>query len=312
MRRMLIWREAGQERQLELTIDRVGIGREADNALQVEDTFMSRHHAEFRRQDGEYWVRDLDSRNGTFVNGERIREAPLKPGDRVRIGGMEFVFELRPDLAAPAPVPDPRAVENENMRRELDAAQGAVQHLTEQNAALTEKAAARQRELAAELALAQQAREDAVREAGRFKRELGELAQRQAALIAEAAAAREEAAGWRERLKATGTPELAAAQARVKTLESELAAARKEITEIREAGQSEIVRLTGQVRELNAQNAKLAAMRSATVPVPASENEPLPLPVPRRGLARHPFVAGLLGLLLWAGILLLVVWAIMR
>lgn len=314
MRRLLIWKDAGQDRQLELTLERVGIGREPDNALQVDDTFMSRHHAEFRRQDGEYWVHDLDSRNGTFLNDQRIHDAQLKPGDRVRVGGLELVYELRPDLVAPppAPAPDPRAAEYESLKRELGETREAIQHLTEQNAALTEKAANRQRELATELAVVQQGREDAVRDAERFKRELGELAHRQSTLIAEVAAARQEAEGLRERMKLPDAPELAAAQARVKALEEELATVQKELADARDAERMETGRLTAQVRELSAQNAKLIAMRSSNVGLPEPKNEPLPLPVAERRLGQHPFIAGVLGLLLWAGILWVVVWVIMR
>ncbi len=86
-----------------LTNDVTVIGR-PDSLLQsypdVEielDDAVSRRHAEIRRQDGGYAVVDLDSTNGTLLNGERLdphRPSPLAHGDRIRVGDRtEIVFE---------------------------------------------------------------------------------------------------------------------------------------------------------------------------------------------------------------------------
>jgi pSer/pThr/pTyr-binding forkhead associated (FHA) protein len=54
---------------------------------------VSRVHAEIRSE-GEHWVIvDLDSTNGTRVNGAPVSATPLRPGDRIRIGEVEVVFE---------------------------------------------------------------------------------------------------------------------------------------------------------------------------------------------------------------------------
>ena len=82
----------------ELTEARVSVGRIEDNAIQISDASVSTHHAEFILAGGEYVLRDLGSTNGIRVNGKRANEARLCPGDRIRFGSVEGVFE--PDLAA--------------------------------------------------------------------------------------------------------------------------------------------------------------------------------------------------------------------
>jgi hypothetical protein len=76
----------------------VAIGRQ-DADLVVEDPEVSRRHAVLRRSGGSVVVEDLDSTNGTFVNGERIR-TPIKvgPGDQVRVG--RTTLEIEPDQRA--------------------------------------------------------------------------------------------------------------------------------------------------------------------------------------------------------------------
>jgi len=68
------------------------IGRSSE-ALPFNDTTVSRRHAELTPDDGTWYLRDLDSANGTFVNGQRITErVKLSPGDQIRCGSTLFVF----------------------------------------------------------------------------------------------------------------------------------------------------------------------------------------------------------------------------
>lgn len=69
------------------------IGRLADNDIVLNDKRVSRHHAEVIQQSGRWVVRDAGSTNGTAVNGKMIKEAALKPGDRVSLGGLEVVWD---------------------------------------------------------------------------------------------------------------------------------------------------------------------------------------------------------------------------
>jgi sigma-54 dependent transcriptional regulator, acetoin dehydrogenase operon transcriptional activator AcoR len=69
------------------------LGREADNTLSIPEAPISRYHARFeRRADGNVWAVDRQSRNGTFVNGERIGEQPLREHDVLRVGDTLFRF----------------------------------------------------------------------------------------------------------------------------------------------------------------------------------------------------------------------------
>jgi len=72
---------------------RLLLGRDTDCAIQILDKGASRHHSEIFRVGEMCFIRDLDSRNGTYVNDERIHEELLREGDRVVIGGTTLVFE---------------------------------------------------------------------------------------------------------------------------------------------------------------------------------------------------------------------------
>ena len=69
-------------------LDDVTVGRAGGcNLVLADDTFVSQVHARFFRRDGDTFVEDLGSKNGTFVNGERVAAATrLRKGDRVQFG----------------------------------------------------------------------------------------------------------------------------------------------------------------------------------------------------------------------------------
>jgi DNA-binding SARP family transcriptional activator len=73
------------------------IGRFTDNDIVLDDTDVSRHHAVITDTGTGYVMTDLRSTNGVEVQGHRIRgSATLAEGDRIRIGGYDFAFEIRP------------------------------------------------------------------------------------------------------------------------------------------------------------------------------------------------------------------------
>ncbi|HVG60335.1 MAG TPA: FHA domain-containing protein, partial [Hyalangium sp.] len=75
-------------------VSEISIGRSPSCEIQVEDDKVSRRHAHIFVRDGQVWVRDLGSRNGTLVNGERLQgEARLLPGDRVQVGETTAMYE---------------------------------------------------------------------------------------------------------------------------------------------------------------------------------------------------------------------------
>lgn len=76
----------------------ITLGRALDNDVVLEDTRVSRYHAELRLRNGRFHLRDLRSTNGSFVNGRPTSEAGLSPGDVVSLGGLELVFEVATEL----------------------------------------------------------------------------------------------------------------------------------------------------------------------------------------------------------------------
>ncbi len=71
---------------------RTTIGRSADNDLVLPDASVSLQHAWIVGGDEEYRLMNVLSTNGSFVNGQKVHEAPLAHGDRIRFGRAEFVF----------------------------------------------------------------------------------------------------------------------------------------------------------------------------------------------------------------------------
>jgi hypothetical protein len=69
------------------------VGRLADNDIVFVDKRVSRHHAEFCSSGNRWTLRDTGSTNGTAVNGKIVREATLKPGDTISLGGLEVTWE---------------------------------------------------------------------------------------------------------------------------------------------------------------------------------------------------------------------------
>jgi pSer/pThr/pTyr-binding forkhead associated (FHA) protein len=70
------------------------IGRAAECELKIEDTYMSQQHARIFDRNGDWYVEDLGSTNGTFVNEQKlVAPAMLTPGDRIRVGTT--IVELR-------------------------------------------------------------------------------------------------------------------------------------------------------------------------------------------------------------------------
>ena len=68
------------------------IGRGLNNDIILEDARVSRNHAQLRYRSRRFWLTDLGSTNGTFVNGEPVTERALRDGDVVSLGGLELTF----------------------------------------------------------------------------------------------------------------------------------------------------------------------------------------------------------------------------
>jgi pSer/pThr/pTyr-binding forkhead associated (FHA) protein len=76
--------------------DTTSAGRHPDSDIFLDDVTVSRRHAEFRRESGEFVVIDVGSLNGTYVNREPVDQAVLANGDEVQIGKFRLVFLTGP------------------------------------------------------------------------------------------------------------------------------------------------------------------------------------------------------------------------
>ncbi len=84
----------------ELKVEKTTVGRLEDNAFQIAEPSVSSHHCEILLRSGEVLVRDLNSTNGTYINGEKVTESVLKPGQTLRLGQIEL--RLEPEGAGPS------------------------------------------------------------------------------------------------------------------------------------------------------------------------------------------------------------------
>lgn len=82
------------DQRWQLDSDQITIGRSSDCGIVLTDPNASRNHAELSRRGEEWWIIDLGSTNGTLVNDSLVKERRLSPGDRIRIGSSEMVFEV--------------------------------------------------------------------------------------------------------------------------------------------------------------------------------------------------------------------------
>lgn len=88
-----------ERRRVALGPEPLAIGRDVENDLVLDDRRVSRRHSEIRLRLGRYTLYDLQSTNGTYVNGRRVAETVLSGGDRIRIGGTELVMQQEPETA---------------------------------------------------------------------------------------------------------------------------------------------------------------------------------------------------------------------
>ena len=93
----------------ELTDNMVTVGRAPDNTIVLYDPSVSGHHAQLERSGDSYRLKDLDSTNGTRVNGIPTTETLLRFDDRIRFGALEARYE--PDMLGSQPLPQLQEIE---------------------------------------------------------------------------------------------------------------------------------------------------------------------------------------------------------
>jgi hypothetical protein len=92
-RTRLLLATSGGTHVIPLESTQVTIGRGLNNDIILEDTRVSRHHAQLRYRARRFWVTDLGSTNGTYVNGEQVEEQALRDGDLLSLGGLELTYK---------------------------------------------------------------------------------------------------------------------------------------------------------------------------------------------------------------------------
>jgi pSer/pThr/pTyr-binding forkhead associated (FHA) protein len=108
MARLVILSEGFTGKAHDLTVDKTTIGRVDDNTFPIPEGSVSSHHCEVLLRGGEIIIHDLNSTNGTFVNGHQVTgEAALKPGQILRLGQVEIRLEdSGAQKAQPKKLPD--------------------------------------------------------------------------------------------------------------------------------------------------------------------------------------------------------------
>jgi ABC-type multidrug transport system ATPase subunit/pSer/pThr/pTyr-binding forkhead associated (FHA) protein len=93
---LLLFRDSRPREQklseIELNQPVIKLGRNSANTIRLEHPTVSAFHAEIHKSNGHFQLIDLDSSNGTFVNGVRIKQKVLQQRDRISLGAMHFVF----------------------------------------------------------------------------------------------------------------------------------------------------------------------------------------------------------------------------
>jgi pSer/pThr/pTyr-binding forkhead associated (FHA) protein len=105
MAKLVILTQGLNGRAHELNVDRTTIGRVEDNLFQIAEASVSSHHCEVLLRGSDVVIKDLNSTNGTFINGEQITESVLKPGQTLRLGQVELKLEAEKAASAPGSAP---------------------------------------------------------------------------------------------------------------------------------------------------------------------------------------------------------------
>ncbi|MHC4601670.1 MAG: FHA domain-containing protein, partial [Planctomycetota bacterium] len=88
-----IYEKEGKRFEYHIPEGNMIVGRDRKVDIAIFDHNISRHHITVVRRDVQVMIRDLGSRNGTFVNNTRVTESELKPGDILRLGNLSLFFD---------------------------------------------------------------------------------------------------------------------------------------------------------------------------------------------------------------------------
>lgn len=100
MAKLQIFLPDGREATHDLPEEKTTVGRLPENTLQIEDSSVSSRHAEILFENNSWFIRDLGSTNGTFLNGSKIENAVLNHGDELRFGSIVTLYTSRSEGSA--------------------------------------------------------------------------------------------------------------------------------------------------------------------------------------------------------------------
>ncbi len=93
MPRLIIQSSEFEGKIFDLTQTKITVGRLPDNTLHLDHGSVSGHHAELTKVDDDYQIRDLNSTNGTRINGAKVINHKLQRGDTLHIGHIQMCYE---------------------------------------------------------------------------------------------------------------------------------------------------------------------------------------------------------------------------
>jgi len=113
---LVLFKKDGSQKTFSLSSDVTVIGRRGDCDLRIPVLTVSRRHCQLSLNNGVLKIRDLGSRNGTYLNGKPVDEADLRAGDYIKIGPL--TFELQID-GQPREVVPPQKLKSEAPKKQV-------------------------------------------------------------------------------------------------------------------------------------------------------------------------------------------------
>jgi len=92
--KLIVFKKDGSGKSLQLPSTVTVIGRKPDCDLYASHKHISRRHCKLVCSEESLKVHDLGSRNGTYINGKRVKETQIQAGDNMKIGPLTFVFQI--------------------------------------------------------------------------------------------------------------------------------------------------------------------------------------------------------------------------
>ena len=117
MYKLIVMREKKQVSEYVFEQGTVSIGRNGDNDVQLDDQTVSGLHAKIISFFKPTYIQDQRSTNGTFVNGTRVQEHTLQPGDVIAIGTHKLLYNPTTEAGQAAPDQNTVVLSNEQLRQ---------------------------------------------------------------------------------------------------------------------------------------------------------------------------------------------------